>query len=362
VTGVQTCALPILPTIANGIVFTSYPSSYGAFNQMQIEQKNINKSQNNINNDNHNNQINNSTIHQISHVLVSIELKTGKILWQKRIDGDVMSAPVAEGNELYLSTFAGTLFKFKQKTGEIISAKSIRATSAPVIDKDEVYISQRSDKSGEDVSESLVNYSSGSIQKQKTYNKKVAPYLDKDVQGKSKLKELSMVQDAGNGFSGGAPSSSNWMVASDNIGQSNVSSLQSFQGSRALHHQGFNYNTMGDEIICTDVRTGKETWKQKIKGDTNNEGGFMGTPPLMAGNRIVLASFNGEILIIDPKDGKQINQYKLTENIRYQPIVEEGWIYVTTTTGKLVAINTTDKELTGWPMWGANPERTNIIK
>jgi hypothetical protein len=45
------------------------------------------------------------------------------------------------------------------------------------------------------------------------------------------------------------PSSANWQAA-DNIGYSNVSSLQSFHGSRWYNEA--THNTMGDEIICTD--------------------------------------------------------------------------------------------------------------
>ncbi len=42
-----------------------------------------------------------------SHVLVALELKTGKILWQRWIESDVMSAPVATDKELFFSTFGG---------------------------------------------------------------------------------------------------------------------------------------------------------------------------------------------------------------------------------------------------------------
>jgi len=352
-----------MPTIANGIVFTSYPAGYTQNNVDEIEQQQLNNS---LNTNQSSNQV--KDIQKIklpilnSHVLIAIELKTGKILWQKRIDGDVMSAPVAVHEDLYVSTFSGTLFKFKQKTGEILSAKSIRATSAPVIYNDQIFVSQRSDMVGEDVQEAIVNYGSNDIVKTNEYNKKSAPYLDKNIQEKSKLKEMSTANDAGNGFSGGAPVSSGYLMANDVVGQSNVSSLQSFQGSRTLNHKGRNYNTMGDELICTDPITGKESWKIKIQGDLHAEGGFIGTPPILAGNKIIIASFNGEITINDPTTGKLIKSYKINDNIRYQPVVEDGWIYTTTTSGKMIAINTQEISLTGWPMWGANPARTNLAK
>ena len=352
-----------MPTIANGIVFTAYPASFGSYNGNEFQEQQINNGIdiNQISNKSINNQEKKYSP-KVSHVLIAIELHTGKILWQKRIDGDVMSAPIAVKEDLYVSTFSGTLFKFKQKTDEILSAKSIRTTSALVIYNDQIFVSHRSDKLGEEVQESIVNYGSHDIAKTNEYNKKRAPYLDKNIQEKSKLKEMSMENDAGNGFFGGAPVSSGYLMANDVVGQSNVSSLQSFQGSRTLNHQGRNYNTMGDELICTDPITGKESWKIKIQGDLHAEGGFIGTPPILAGNKIIIASFNGEITINDPTTGKLIKSYKINDNIRYQPVVEDGWIYTTTTSGKMIAINTQEISLTGWPMWGANPARTNLAK
>ena len=62
-----------------------------------------------------------------THVLAAFDLKTGKVLWQKWIDSDVMSAPVAVDDELYVATFSGTVYKFKQKSGKILSARRDRA-------------------------------------------------------------------------------------------------------------------------------------------------------------------------------------------------------------------------------------------
>jgi outer membrane protein assembly factor BamB len=118
---------------------------------------------------------------------------------------------------------------------------------------------------------------------------------------------------------------------------------------------------MGDELICTDIKTGKVVWKHKIEGDMNSVGGFMGTPPLSVGDYIIIATYGGEILISDINTGKQSKIYNIKEPIRYQPVVDNGWIYVTSASGKLHAINTGNKKLTGWTHWGADPARTNMI-
>ena len=164
--------------------------------------------------------------------------------------------------------------------------------------------------------------------------------------------------DAGNGFSGGAPAASNYKVAQSNIGYSNVSSLQAFQGSRGLYREGWIYTTMGDEVTCTDS-SGTTRWKYKLQGDLQNEGGFGGTPPVYAGGYIVVATLSGEVLLLNEKKGDIFKKYEIKNPVRYQPVIDNGWIYVTTTNGKLYAIDTRNPKITGWNMWGGNAARTN---
>lgn len=329
-----------MPTIANGTVFTSYPAVYEG--QPEKIKKDTSKNQ--------------AAIFP-THVLIAFDLKTGNVLWQKWIDSDIMSAPVAKDDLLYVTTFSGALYKVKQRSGEITEAKAIRATSAPVFDNNnELIVSRRSDMAKDSVLSEVVVRGVGS-RKQALYQKQ-AYYLDYKVQTASGLKTEAMKLDAGNGFAGGAPSNSNWMAANDNIGQSNVASLQSFQGSRTFYNNGYMYNTMGDEIVCTDS-TGKVAWKYGLEGDLKKQGGFMGTPPIYANGYLIIATLSGDVIVMDAKEGKIINKYPIKEGVRYQPVVDKGWIYVTTVNGKLFAINTGNPAITGWNMWGGNAKRTN---
>ncbi|MFI5131009.1 MAG: PQQ-binding-like beta-propeller repeat protein [Chitinophagales bacterium] len=326
-----------MPSIANGIVFTSYPAHYAADFQGTR---------------------NDSLKVWPTHVLIAIDLKTGNILWQKWIDSDIMSAPVAKNELLYVTTFSGAVYKINQKSGDILEARAMRATSIPVFSSDnEVIVSQRTDTKNDSVVSESIAYGIGS--KSRTTFSKKAHYLDKKVQSKSNLKSYSMKMDAGNGFATGAPTTSNWMAAELNIGYSNVSSLQSFQGSRGLYIKNRLYNTMGDEIICTND-AGDVKWKYNLQGDLKNEGGFMGTPPIYCNGFIIVATFTGEVLILNEKDGRVFSKYEIKNPVRYQPVVDKGWIYVTTANGRLYAIDTGNPSITGWNMWGANAARNNV--
>jgi hypothetical protein len=150
------------PSVADGVVYTAYPAqrALGGYQNAPYNYQQQNSVQqmpgNNVGNltiapgGNQQGQMEKDSVDlkvdlRPSHIMIALELKTGKILWQKWIDGDIMSAPVVEGDEVLATTFPGTLYKFQAKTGEILAAKAGRATSAPVVVGNDIYMSQRSD-------------------------------------------------------------------------------------------------------------------------------------------------------------------------------------------------------------------------
>lgn len=371
------------PTICNGRVFTSYPASGryegdgttgqgGAFNNQaanqstdnlldsQTEQSQQVESEQNKEQD----QSDNTAAAKVrtdglkppsgqTHVMACFDLQTGKILWQRWIDSDVMSAPIADGNELYATSFGGTVYRFDQKTGKVLSAVQSRATSAPTIVDGKLNFSRRIDGDNETARESLGWFDSRIRGTGVEYNQQQADYLEAQVQQLSELKEKSQLLDAENGFGGGAPQQANPDAALDNIGQNNVSSLQAFQGSRGLYNGGFSYCCPGDKIICNDT-TGKELWSLKLEGDMKKMGGMLAAPPIYAGGQILVSTLSGEVMQIDAKKGKVLSKHKIGQPLRFPPIVDEGRIYVGTQAGKLVCVDTGDKSLTGWTTWGGN--------
>ena len=314
-----------------------------------------------------------------SHVIAAFELSTGKILWQKWLDSDVMSAPVATGGFVYLATFGGTLVKLYEATGEIKYAIKARVTSAPVVmragqgKRESMYFTSRSDDASsagtpkgsatpktQAAEESVVHTVDNGPRVKYSSNKKAAPYLDESVQSSSSYSAQGKSNDSANGFSSGAPASANTKSANTNIGQASVHTLQAFQGSRVLPVGNRIVNTMGDEILATDAESGQKLWSFSLKGDLKREGGALGTSPLLAGNSVFVALLAGGIIRIDPKNGELRQTYPVSSRMRSQPVANDGWLYAGTEDGKLVAIDTKDPTVDGWPMWGGNAARTGI--
>ena len=151
------------------------------------------------------------------------------------------------------------------------------------------------------------------------------------------------------------------MAANENIGQSNVSSLQNFYGSRVTATADVQFNMMGDTLFCMDNITGKEKWKYAVSGNLKQEGGYLATAPIVAGKYIITGTLRGEIILMNQLTGSAEKKYYVNEPIRSQPIAMNGWIYVTTTAGNLCAINTFDVTISGWPMLGADNKHSNKI-
>ncbi|MFW9845635.1 MAG: PQQ-binding-like beta-propeller repeat protein [Candidatus Thorarchaeota archaeon] len=327
------------PAISNGRVFTTYPANGQGPAGHSRGKKHP----------------------DASHVMGCFDLRTGKILWQKWIDGDAISAPVVLEPVVYITTFSGTLYTFNTKDGAIGSAVKARATSAPTIIDDQIYYSKRTDIRRGNVKESIAAGNKHQLNRVATFHEKKADYLDEKIQKESGLDKKSKSLDAGNGFSA-TPQASGYQKAYKNVGQGSVSSMQSFQGSRILNYQKKNYSTMGDELLCTDSKSGKIMWKTKFKGDLKESGGFLATPPLAVKEHIIVATLNGDIEQFKANTGELEKRYRLNAPIRFQPIVQDGRIFTGTQDGQVICINTRDPELTGWPTWGRDAARTGIMR
>jgi outer membrane protein assembly factor BamB len=294
-----------------------------------------------------------------SHVLACFDLKTGRIIWQRWLDSDVMTAPIAADDDLYATSFSGVVYRFKQSDGSLVSANRSRATSAPVVVGGNVYLTKRADTDGK-VAEEIAGQNRATAEQTFAANRKEAKYLDADVQARSSLKAQAMKLDAGNGFAGGAPGAANAMAGMANVGQNNVCSLQAFQGSRILNCPSGNVTCMGDELVCSDPANGNKRWSVKLQGDLEKEGGFLASPPAAAGGDIFLATLKGEVLQVNPSNGKLKKTHAVGSPVRFQPVIEGGRIYVGTQDGKVICIDTGDPKFTGWSMWGGNAAHSGV--
>lgn len=294
------------------------------------------------------------TVHKFkpSHAFAAFDANTGEVKWQTWLNGDVMTTPVLHGNEIYLSTFSGSVYRLDAKTGKILAAQHIKATSLPTVYNNKIIITKRVDN-GSIPTEAFVLLNRYSLQEEKVFAEQLAPYLDYKLQKRGRLSQKSAQLDAANGFAA-MPLQSGYEKARDIIGLANVSSLQSYLGSTAVVKDHYMFSAFGNKIVCYNLTDLKEVWSYEVPGDALKSGGRLCTAPIIAGVCVITATTDGNILVLDQYHGTLRTSYDLKTEIRNQPIAVKGYLFVPTADGKLVSINTKTSSIDGWPMFMKN--------
>ncbi|MGA2067774.1 MAG: PQQ-binding-like beta-propeller repeat protein [Thermoguttaceae bacterium] len=321
------------------------------------------------------------------YVFAARDLRTGKPLWQRWVDGFVMSAPVLGGKDAYIVTFAGTLYKFRLADGAILLARRCRATSAPVILRDGIYLTRRADDGrGGMPQECVVRLDPRTGTERYAAQACNAPYLA-DAATRDWLAQW--------GASGGAagraatpPAAKGRSAARDPapgdpdyvpggvpvpppadgtpsvrlVGRGQPKELQAFCGSRLAALGDRLFRSTAGELVAADRATGAAGWRLDLSGPAA-DGNFAepaAAPPALVNGKLFVAGRNGQLLCVDAASGKVLGRTRLGAPAASQPIIQGGRVFVGTTRGELVSIKTTDPRLGGWNQWGGDAAHSGV--
>jgi Ca-activated chloride channel family protein len=269
------------PAVADGLVFAAHPAAEGpAFSAYRV--------------------------------------KNGDEVWTRTVGGELLAAPVIDGDSIYVATIEGRLFRFVRKSGQKLWARDVGATTAPWIAGGEVFVSRR--VHGREAPAVLAADSGRLLRVQTTVD---APYL------------------------GDVPASlENWKK------------VWAFEGSRPVVMGGVRYAAMGGDLEASDPATGERLWLRHFAAGVNARS--LGTPAL-AGAALVVSSRAGDVFGVDVDTGYTLFAYQLGHRVTAEPIVARGWIYTATTDGRVVALNVADPTLDGWHMFGGNAKHNGAV-
>ena len=250
--------------------------------------------------------------------LSAYKIKNGDTAWTRSIDGELLAAPVIHGDSLYISTIGGSTYRFERATGKRVWQKRLRATSAPWVVGDELFLSRR----GKGVEEQIVVAAADGATLRTARNTK-ADYLG-DVPG----------------------SLDDWKK------------VWAFEGSRPVVVDGTRYEAMGGIVQASDATSGEAFWSRRYaKGEGKRSTGTV----VVAGPQVVLATRDGKLFGLDVDTGYTLWSYDVGHPVVAQPIVAKGWVYVTTIDGTIVGLDVADATLDGWHMWGGNPQHDGLV-
>lgn len=318
-----------------------------------------------------------------SHHLACMSLKDGKEFWDQKIAGDIIAAPVIHQGSVYLTTLDGTLYRYGAADGALAWSEKRDATSPPWIWGDQVLVSQGR-SAGAEPQQRYANVFGGRMESLALSraagsggpltgavftleeSSRPADYLDAKKQGgtgglalsaesadsPAALAEGQAKADAGVGFSV-APEAAKLASAEANLGVKTVCGAWAYQGSRPSVAGGRCYAAMGDILLCHDLKTGRILWEKSLKPAKTVEGLRFLAPPALANGRIFLSTASGDVVCMNAQGGV-LWSVNVGEPIIFQPTVMKGRVYVGTSGGHLIAIDTGDPKDDGWPMWGGS--------
>ncbi len=238
--------------------------------------------------------------------LTAYNRKNGAHVWSAPIDNHGMTAPIVTSDAVYITTTAGSLYKVTL-AGKPVWAKHISALSSPWIDGDEVHLAVR-EKGLE------------------------AQIVLSAIDGK-KLRTVSTAK-----FPEDAPGE-------------DTQAVWSYEGSRPVVRDGVRYTAMGDRVEARDAATNELRWERKA---TTGGGARKVESIVVAGKLALITTRDGKIVGLDTKTGAQRIGYDFGTQVSAQPIVANGWMYVSTAHGQIVAFDLGDSTMDGWHMWGGN--------
>jgi len=158
-----------------------------------------------------------------SHRLLAAELSTGRHIWEQKISGDVITAPVISDGTVYFTTFNGTSYALNAADGSVVWVKVNAATSAPVIANGQLYETRKT-QAGKDTVEGLarVDAKEGNARDKDLIAKSKADYLKQGNGGGVALSAQAVTSlDSSVGFSA-PPASAKLAQANDAVGVNSV--------------------------------------------------------------------------------------------------------------------------------------------
>jgi outer membrane protein assembly factor BamB len=114
----------------------------------------------------------------------------------------------------------------------------------------------------------------------------------------------------------------------------------------------------GVQVSALDANAGKRFWQVDLKPDGSRGNGFGGGPCFWQ-DRLYVSTGYGEVLALDPADGKVIWRKTVASPVHSPPTLADKRIFVVTVDNELVALSTED----GSRLWAHNgiPETAGLL-
>jgi eukaryotic-like serine/threonine-protein kinase len=294
------------------------------------------------------------------HRLLCANLQTGKHIWDQPITADVISAPIIEGDKVFVTCMDGTSFSMEADSGKMIWKKANSGTSAPVVAKGQFVVAKRAGAAGKAIEGiQIMDARVGEEQKDRYLAASPAPYLQGATNGtigpqKGNSAGWFGSLDSSVGFGGGAPADAQMHKAASNLNIKSVAGAWGYQGAKSSYKHGSLYNSQRTMINSVNPASGKVNWQAEARGKVVTGETQVFSPPSLGKSKMYLCSGDGHLVTMNQSDGKVADMFATNHPISFQPALAEGNVYIGTANGMLVCLKTGDQDAVDWTAWAGN--------
>jgi outer membrane protein assembly factor BamB len=267
--------------------------------------------------------------------VTALDLADGKEVWKRRVDSPMSGSPAIMGNRAFMTSTNNDFYAIDTDTGEIMWNDQAIAESARILSSPSPAVTQ-------DIL--AVGYSSGELiaylpangrrlwsDTLSTTGRYTPLSVINDIAGKPTIQDGIVYVASHSGI----------LTAID--ARSGTRIWQKVFGSRQGPVIGGDHLFVvgtGGKVACFNKIDGKVAWVRDLPEfvDNNKERRIVWTGPLIASDRLVLTSSEGDVIALSPQDGKTVAELKVGQPIYVEPIAASGKIFVLTDQANLIAI------------------------
>lgn len=267
--------------------------------------------------------------------LLVIDPESGKIIWRKALPAPCRAAPTIMDNRLFLVTLDNRLMAFNVEDGALLwefsglaETAGLLGAASPVASREIV----------------VPAFSSGELFALRVENGSVA--WSDNLSGARKVGNLATLSDIR-----GLPVMDKGMIFAISYGGKLVG-IDERTGTRVWQREIGGSETpwvagnhlfvisLDNELVGMGRDTGVIRWVlplPKFENPDKRKDPIVWTGPVLAGNRLIVAGSNSDVLEINPDTGKILRQWNTDGPVTISPIVAGGTLYLLSDNGTLSA-------------------------
>ena len=268
--------------------------------------------------------------------VTTLDAQTGARYWRTNMEAPMTGSPTISENRVFVSSNNNEVFALDFENGVVLWSDQAISESARVLGSPSV-------AAVEDIV--VVPYSSGEVIAYLAANGR--RLWSEALVSPGQFTPISAINDIGARpiLGGGlvfAASQSGVLAAIDGrtgtrIWQQPLGAIQ----APTLAGQYLFAVSVDAEMVCFDAASGQVVWVTQLEQYRNDEkkrGRITYSGPLVASDRVLTVSSEGQLIALDPQTGTELDRLRLGDNVYIEPIAVQGRVYVLTDDARLIAV------------------------